>query len=108
MKETDSFTTESILPISPKMVHKFLSIFLGSSSFFLEGKNANSGVWPVDLSKIRFRPGGINYIFNILTGYYYKPPYGIDIPKGKYFNPYYDHMIIGMPRVSYIFSPKKS
>jgi len=66
-----------------------------------EGKNANGGVWPVDLSKIRFRPGGINYIFNILTGYYYKPPYGIDIPKGKYFNPYYDHMIIGMPRQLY-------
>lgn len=76
--------------------------------FSLEGKNANNGVWPVDLSKIRFRPGGINYIFNILTGYYYKPPYGIDIPKGKYFNPYYDHMIIGMPRVIWNLLKKKS
>jgi ubiquinol-cytochrome c reductase cytochrome c1 subunit len=63
-----------------------------------EAKNANGGVWPTDLSKIRFRPGGINYVYNILTGYHYKPPYGIDIPKGKYFNPYFDHMIIGMPR----------
>lgn len=63
-----------------------------------ESKNANGGVWPTDLSKIRLRPGGINYIYNILTGYHYKPPYGIDIPKGKYFNPYFDHMIIGMPR----------
>lgn len=22
----------------------------------------------------------------------------MDIPKGKHFNPYFDHMIIGMPR----------
>ena len=34
------------------------------------------------------RPGGINYIYNIMTGYYFKPPYGIDVPKGKHFNPY--------------------
>lgn len=86
----------------------YLILFFPYQFFQIEGKNANNGVWPVDLSKIRFRPGGINYIFNILTGYYYKPPYGIDIPKGKYFNPYYDHMIIGMPRVSYIFQLKNS
>lgn len=65
----------------------------------LEAKNANGGVWPTDLSKIRLRPGGITYIYNIMTGYHYKPPFGIDIPKGKSFNPYFDHMIIGMPRV---------
>lgn len=63
-----------------------------------QAKNANGGVWPVDFSKIRLRPGGINYIYNILTGYHYKPPAGIDVPKGKAYNPYYDHMIIGMPR----------
>ena len=34
------------------------------------------------------RPGGINYIYNIMTGYHFKAPYGIDVPKGKYFNPY--------------------
>jgi ubiquinol-cytochrome c reductase cytochrome c1 subunit len=66
-----------------------------------QAKNANGGVWPTDLSKIRLRPGGVNYIYNILTGYHYKPPYGIDIPKGKSFNPYFDHMIIGMPRQLY-------
>eukprot|EP01015_Nassula_variabilis_P007594 TRINITY_DN1583_c0_g2_i3.p1 TRINITY_DN1583_c0_g2~~TRINITY_DN1583_c0_g2_i3.p1 ORF type:complete len:323 (-),score=74.52 TRINITY_DN1583_c0_g2_i3:172-1140(-) len=66
-----------------------------------EAKNANGGVWPTDFSKIRLRPGGINYIYNILTGYHYKPPAGLDTPKGKYFNPYFDHMIIGMPRQLY-------
>lgn len=63
-----------------------------------EAKNANGGVWPTDFSKIKLRPGGLNYIYNILTGYHYQAPKGIDIPKGKHFNPYFDHMIIGMPR----------
>ena len=66
-----------------------------------QAKNANNGVWPTDLSKIRLRPGGINYIYNILTGYHFKPPYGIDIAKNKHFNPYFDHMIIGMARQLY-------
>lgn len=63
-----------------------------------EAKNANGGVWPTDFSKIRLRPGGLNYIYNILTGYHYKAPKGLDVPKGKSFNPYFDHMIIGMAR----------
>lgn len=25
----------------------------------------------------------------------------MDVPKGKHFNPYFDHMIIGMPRQLY-------
>jgi ubiquinol-cytochrome c reductase cytochrome c1 subunit len=33
-----------------------------------------------------------------MTGYHFKPPYGLEVPKGKHFNPYFDHMIIGMPR----------
>jgi len=63
-----------------------------------QAKNANGGVWPTDFTKIRLRPGGINYIYNIMTGYHFKPPYGLEVPKGKHFNPYFDHMIIGMPR----------
>ena len=66
-----------------------------------QAKNANDGVLPQDFSKIRLRPGNINYIYNILTGYHYNAPYGLDVPKGKYFNPYFDHMIIGMPRQLY-------
>jgi ubiquinol-cytochrome c reductase cytochrome c1 subunit len=40
----------------------------------------------------------MNYIYNIMTGYHYEPPYGMDVPKGKHYNPYFDHMIIGMAR----------
>jgi ubiquinol-cytochrome c reductase cytochrome c1 subunit len=61
-------------------------------------KKANGGVWPSDFSKINRRPGNIMYIYNILTGYHFNPPLGMDVPKGKYFNPYFDHMIIGMPK----------
>lgn len=53
-----------------------------------QAKNANGGVWPTDFTKIRLRPGGINYIYNIMTGYHFKAPYGMEVPKGKYFNPY--------------------
>lgn len=63
-----------------------------------QAKKANGGVWPTDFSKINRRPGNLIYIYNILTGYHFKPPYGMDVPKGKHFNPYFDHMIIGMAR----------
>ena len=42
----------------------------------------------MDFTKIRMRPGGINYIYNIMTGYHFKAPYGMEVPKGKHFNPY--------------------
>merc|ERR1711976_823138 len=44
-----------------------------------------------------FSPGLINYSYNLSTGYHYNPPFGLDVPEGRYFNPYYDHMIIAMP-----------
>lgn len=61
-------------------------------------KKSNGGVFPTDFSKINRRAGNIMYIYNILTGYHFKPPKGLDVPKGKHFNPYFDHMIIGMAR----------
>lgn len=63
-----------------------------------QAKKANGGVWPTDFSKINRRPGNLAYIYNILTGYHFKVPFGMDVPKGKHFNPYFDHMIIGMAR----------
>merc|ERR1719230_631353 len=63
-----------------------------------QAKNANMGVWPPDLSKaMNHSPGMINYSYNLLTGYHYNAPLGTDVPEGRYFNPYYDHMIIAMP-----------
>ena len=80
----------------PRYIHDHIYSYYLSQD---HAKNMNGGVWPTDFSKIRFRPGGINYIYNILTGYHYKAPYGLDVPTGKYFNPYFDHMVIGMKPV---------
>jgi len=63
-----------------------------------QAKNANQGVWPPDLSKVStMSPGLSSYPYNLLTGYHYNAPFGLDVPEGRYFNPYYDHMIIAMP-----------
>jgi ubiquinol-cytochrome c reductase cytochrome c1 subunit len=63
-------------------------------------KSANHGLWPPDLSRTaEHNPAHAGYIYNILTGYHYMAPFGLDVPEGKYFNPYAHHMIIGMPRV---------
>ena len=64
-------------------------------------KSANGGLWPVDLSRTsEHNPAHAGFIYNILTGYHYLPPFGHEVPEGRYFNPYHHHMIIGMARVS--------
>jgi ubiquinol-cytochrome c reductase cytochrome c1 subunit len=63
-------------------------------------KSANQGLWPVDLSRAsEHNPAHSGFIYNIMTGYHYLPPFGHEVPEGRYFNPYHHHMIIGMPRV---------
>ena len=65
-------------------------------------RSANGGLYPSDLSRIGIsKPGGPAYVYNVMTGYHYDPPYGVDVPEGKHFNPYFRHMIIGMPRPLY-------
>eukprot|EP00357_Protocruzia_adherens_P003432 CAMPEP_0115043834 /NCGR_PEP_ID=MMETSP0216-20121206/47108_1 /TAXON_ID=223996 /ORGANISM="Protocruzia adherens, Strain Boccale" /LENGTH=301 /DNA_ID=CAMNT_0002426237 /DNA_START=32 /DNA_END=934 /DNA_ORIENTATION=- len=64
--------------------------------------NANGGAIPTDMSKLTmYFPGGPSYIYNIMTGYHYEPPFGLDVPDGKHLNPYFDHMVVGMPRQLY-------
>lgn len=63
-----------------------------------QAKGANGGAWPPELSKVTTHmPGLINYPYNLMTGYHYNAPFGLDVPEGRYFNPYFDHMIISMP-----------
>jgi ubiquinol-cytochrome c reductase cytochrome c1 subunit len=62
-------------------------------------KSANNGSWPVDLSRTaEHNPCHAGYIYNVLTGYHFSPPAGVEVPEGRYFNPYHHHMIVGMPR----------
>ena len=49
---------------------------------------ANGGALPPDLSVIvRAREGGADYVASLLAGYH-EPPKGLDVPPGKYYNPY--------------------
>ncbi len=60
---------------------------------------ANGGAAPPDLSLMaKAREDGPNYIYSILTGYGKTPPSDLQVPSGKYFNPYYSGQVISMPQ----------
>ncbi len=49
---------------------------------------ANGGALPPDLSVIvRAREGGADYVHSLLSGYV-DPPAGLEVPDGKYYNPF--------------------
>lgn len=58
---------------------------------------ANNGAVPPDFSQLALaRPGGIDYIFALLTGYDKPVPAGVTVDQGKYWNPWFPGGIIGM------------
>lgn len=58
---------------------------------------ANGGAYPPNLSLIvKARKDGANYLYSLLTGYE-ETPEGLEIPEGKYYNPYYPGGVIAMP-----------
>jgi ubiquinol-cytochrome c reductase cytochrome c1 subunit len=61
-----------------------------------QGRMANGGAFPPDLSLMaKARPGGEDYIFSLLTGY--KPvPAGISLRSGLHYNPYFPDGAIAM------------
>jgi cytochrome c1 len=62
-----------------------------------QGKAANGGSYPPDLSVItKARHGGADYVYALLTGYGKEPPPGTEIVEGKHYNPYFKGGYIGM------------
>eukprot|EP00698_Gefionella_okellyi_P017749 TRINITY_DN5234_c0_g1_i1.p1 TRINITY_DN5234_c0_g1~~TRINITY_DN5234_c0_g1_i1.p1 ORF type:complete len:292 (+),score=56.51 TRINITY_DN5234_c0_g1_i1:73-948(+) len=62
-----------------------------------QGRVANNGALPPDLSLIvKAREGHCDYIFALLTGYR-EPPPGVSVREGMYYNPYFAGGLIGMP-----------
>jgi len=62
------------------------------------GRAANNGAYPPDLSlMVKARPGGIDYIFALLTGYI-DAPAGKTILPGLNYNPYFPGGAIAMAR----------
>lgn len=62
---------------------------------------ANGGAVPPDLSlMIKARADGANYVYSLLTGYDEEQDahHPIEIPAGKYFNPYFAGGVIAMPK----------
>lgn len=58
---------------------------------------ANGGAFPPDLSLIvKARPGSIDYLFQLLTGYR-QPPHGVSVREGLFYNPYFIGGTIAMP-----------
>ncbi len=50
---------------------------------------SNGGALPPDMSLlVSARDGGPNYVYSIVTGFA-APPAGLDVPPGKYYNPYF-------------------
>lgn len=63
-----------------------------------EGRAANGGAYPPDLSLMtKARHNGENYVFTLLLGYR-EPPEGIHVREGLYYNPYFPGGAIGMPK----------
>lgn len=63
-----------------------------------EGRMANAGAYPPDLSlMVKARHGGEDYLFALLTGYR-DAPAGIVLREGLYYNPYFPGGAIGMPK----------
>lgn len=63
-----------------------------------EGRMANAGAYPPDLSlMVKARHGGEDYLFALLTGYR-DAPEGIQLRQGLYYNPYFPGGAIAMPK----------
>lgn len=61
------------------------------------GRAANGGALPPDLSlMVKARHAGVDYIFNLLTGYC-DPPESRKLMPGLYYNPYFSGAVIAMP-----------
>lgn len=63
-----------------------------------EGKMANNGAYPPDLSLMKkARHGGADYLFALLTGYR-ELPEGVELREGLYWNPYFPGGALAMPQ----------
>jgi ubiquinol-cytochrome c reductase cytochrome c1 subunit len=68
----------------------------------LAARAANGGAYPLDLSLIaKNRAGGENYVYALLTGYRERPPAGVTMMEGMYYNDWFGgHQIAMAPPLS--------
>jgi ubiquinol-cytochrome c reductase cytochrome c1 subunit len=76
-----------------KLADKFPSPYRNEE----EGRSANGGAYPPDLSlMVKARHDGTDYVFSLLTGYT-DAPAGKTMLPGLYYNPYFPGGAIAMP-----------
>ena len=64
----------------------------------LAARAANAGALPPDLSlMVRARPGGVDYVYALMTGYADEPPEDVEVGPGMYYNAYFPGHQIAMP-----------
>jgi ubiquinol-cytochrome c reductase cytochrome c1 subunit len=74
---------------------KFVSPFLNEKA----ARAANGGAYPPDLSVIvKARADGADYVYSLLLGYEEKPPKGMKLEDGVYYNKYMPGNKIRMPK----------
>lgn len=68
----------------------------------LAARAANGGAYPLDLSLIaKNRKGGENYVYALLIGYRERPPAGVTLMEGMYYNDWFGgHQIAMAPPLS--------
>jgi ubiquinol-cytochrome c reductase cytochrome c1 subunit len=63
-----------------------------------QGRAANAGAYPPDLSVItKARYNGAEYVRSLMLGYDYEPPADLELRAGNYYNPYMYGSVIAMP-----------
>ena len=64
----------------------------------MAARAANAGALPPDLSlMVRARPGGVDYVYALMTGYVAEPPEDVELGPGMYYNAYFPGHQIAMP-----------
>jgi len=100
-KVAESFTIEDGPNDAGEMFErpgKLFDYFPGPYANEQQGRNANNGAYPPDLSlMVRARHGGKNYIVSLLTGYT-EPPAGKPMLPGLHYNPYFPGGAIAMAK----------
>jgi len=83
---------------SARLSDKFVSPFANENA----ARAANNGAYPPDLSLIaKAHPGGVDYVYSLLTGFKDEAPEGVELSEDMNYNPYFPGKQIAMAQPLY-------
>jgi ubiquinol-cytochrome c reductase cytochrome c1 subunit len=81
-----------------RLSDKFVAPFSNENA----ARAANNGAYPPDLSLIaKAHPGGVDYVYSLLTGFKDEAPEGVELGEDMSYNPYYPGKQIAMAQPLY-------